>query len=136
MKNFNNAAGTTSSEFAIGVGNANCRQIALGAVCLGADTVAVDRNGNNIAITGTEFYDLKFLATNQLGQRVAKQFRGTITDTSFVSKIEDIFEEEFNGDIELSISTQMSVIELVITCKIGSATTATYNVYVTLQRIE
>lgn len=132
MKTFNNIAGTTSSQFSIGTGTTGCRQIALGAVCLGADTVAQDRNGDNISVAGTEFYDLKFLATNQLGQRVAKQFRGTITNSGTVSKIEDIFEEEFNGDIELTVAGS----ELVVTCKIGSATTATYNVYVTLQRIE
>lgn len=132
MKTFNNTAGTTSSEFAIGAGTTGCRQIVLGAVCSGADTNATDRNGENIAIAGTEFYDLKFLATDQTGQRVAKQFRGTITAGGAITKIEDIFEEGFDGDVELSVSGS----ELVLDCKIGTASTATYNIYVLLQRIE
>ncbi len=132
MKTFNNTAGTTSSEFTIGAGTTGCRQIALGAVCSGADTLATDRNGENVSIAGTEFYDLKFLATDQTGQRVAKQFRGTITDTGAISKVEDIFEEGFDGDVELSVSGS----DLLINCKIGTATTATYNIYVLLQRIE
>jgi hypothetical protein len=132
MKTFNNTAGTTSSEFTIGAGTTVCRQIVLGAVCSGADANATDRNGDNIAIAGTEFYDLKFLATDQTGQRVAKQFRGTITAGGAITKIEDIFEEGFNGDVELSVLSS----ELVLDCKIGTASTATYNIYVLLQRIE
>lgn len=132
MKTFNNTAGTTSSEFAIGAGTTGCRQITLGAVCLGVDTEATDRNGENISIAGTEFYDLKFLATDQTGQRVAKQFRGTITAGGTITKIEDVFEEGFNGDVELLVSGS----ELVFDCKIGTASTATYNIYVLLQRIE
>lgn len=132
MKTFNNTAGTTSSEFTIGAGTTGCRQIVLGAVCSGVNTDAKGRNGENIVIAGTEFYDLKFLATDQTGQRVAKQFRGTITAGGTISKIEDVFEEGFDGDVELSVSSS----ELVLNCKIGTASTATYNIYVLLQRIE
>lgn len=132
MKTFSNDAGTTSSEFAIGTGTTGCRQIALGAVCAGTDTDATDRNGNNITIAGTEFFDLKFLATNQVGAKLTKQFRGTVTDTGSINKVEDTFEDVFDGNVELSVASS----QLVVSCKIGSATSATYNVYVTLQRIE
>jgi hypothetical protein len=130
MKTFNNIAGTTSSEFAIGVGTAGVRQIVLSAICVGADTIAVDRNAEQISISGTEFYDLKVLGVDQDGNRFTQQIRGTVTNSA-VTKIEDIFEEDFEGGIELTISNG----ELQINCLAGSASTATYNIYITLQRI-
>lgn len=132
MKQFNNAAGTTSSEFAIGVGANNVRHIVLSAVCEGSDTVALDRASNEIIVSGVEFFDLKMLATDQDGNVATKQLRGTIVVGGNITKIEDIFEEGFNGDVALTLNGST----LSITCAKGTATTATYSVYVALQRIE
>jgi len=132
MKTYNNIAGTTSSEFSIGEGAVSVRQIVFGAVCAGADTNAVDRNGNQLSVAGTEFYDLKLLATDHLGNRVAKQLRGTIAVGSGITKIEDTFEEGFDGAITLALNDNT----VTMSCKIGSATSATYSIYIALQRIE
>jgi len=131
-KQFNNAAGTTSSEFAIGVGSTNVRHVVLSAVCTGSDTLALDRAGNEITVEGIEFFDLKMLAKDQLGQVSTKQLRGTIVVGGNITKIEDIFEEGFNGDVNLTLNGNT----LSISCAKGTATTATYSVYVALQRIE
>lgn len=131
-KQFNNAAGTTSSEFAIGVGATNVRHIVLSATCTSSNTVALDRAGNEITVNGIEFFDLKMLAKDQAGNVATKQLRGTIVVGGNITKIEDIFEEGFNGDVELSLTGNT----LSITCVKGTATTATYSVYVALQRIE
>ena len=131
-KQFNNAAGTTSSEFAIGVGANNVRHIVLSATCNDSNAVALDRAGNEIAVSGVEFFDLKMLATDQDGNVATKQLRGTIVVGGNITKIEDIFEEGFNGDVSLSLNGNT----LSITCAKGTATTATYSVYVALQRIE
>lgn len=130
MKTFNNTAGTTSSEFTIGVGTTGLRQIVLGAVCLGADTSAVDRVGNEITIEGTEFFDIKILAVDQAGNRLTKQLRGSASGSS-VSKIEDTFEEDFDGGVVLTLSNGT----LEVQCLTGSSTTATYSIYATLQRV-
>lgn len=132
MKTYNNIAGTTSSEFSIGEGAVSVRQMVFGAVCVGADSNALDRNGNQLSVAGTEFYDLKLLATDNLGNRVTKQLRGTITVGSSITKIEDTFEEGFNGAIALTLNANT----VTMSCKIGSATSATYSVYIALQRIE
>ena len=58
MKTFNSTAGTTSSEFSIGVGATGLRQIALGEVCSGTNSSALDREGNKINIEGAEFFDI------------------------------------------------------------------------------
>jgi hypothetical protein len=131
-KQFNNAAGTTSSEFSIGVGSTNVRHIVLSATCNGNNTVALDRAGNEITVDGIEFFDLKMLAKDQNGNVATKQLRGTIVVGGNITKIEDIFEEGFNGDVELSLNGNT----LSITCAKGTSTTATYSVYVALQRIE
>lgn len=131
-KQFNNAAGTTSSEFAIGVGATNVRHIVLSAVCNGSNSVALDRAGNEITVNGIEFFDLKMLAKDQNGNIATKQLRGSIVVGGNITIIEDIFEEGFNGDVQLSINGNT----LTITCINGTATTATYSVYVALQRIE
>lgn len=131
-KQFNNAAGTTSSEFAIGVGANNVRHIVLSATCDGSNAVALDRAGNEITVTGIEFFDLKMLAKDQSGNVATKQLRGTIVVGGNITIIEDIFEEGFNGDVSLSLNGNT----LTITCVKGTATTATYSVYVALQRIE
>ena len=132
MKTYNNIAGTTSSEFSIGEGAFSVRQMVFGAVCAGADSNALDRNGNQLSVAGTEFYELKLLATDNLGNRVTKQLRGTITVGSGITKIEDTFEEGFNGAIALTLNANT----VTMSCKIGSATSATYSIYIALQRIE
>jgi len=130
-KQFNNISGTTSNAFEVGAGFAtSARQVVLTAVCNGADASAGDRFEGNIKIAGTEFYDMKVLAVDSTGKRFAKQQRGTIAGNN-ITKIEDIFEEDFDGDIELSSDGQ----SLNIVCKIGSATSATYSIYITLQRV-
>jgi hypothetical protein len=130
MKTFNNTAGTTSSEFSIGVGATGLRQIVLGAVCSGTNSSALDREGNEITIEGTEFFDIKILAVDQAGNRLTKQFRGTAAGSS-VNKIEDTFEEAFDGGVKLSLSSNT----LEILCLAGSSTTATYSIYASLQRV-
>lgn len=131
MKTFNNVAGTTSSEFSIGVGTIGVRQVVLSAICVGSDTAALDRDAQSMQISGTEFYDLKVLGIDQAGNRFAQQIRGTVTENGSVTKIEDVFEEDFEGGIELAVVGN----ELQINCLISNATTATYNIYITLQRI-
>lgn len=130
-KQFNNTSGTTSSEFGLGIGSLSARHIVLGVTCNGEDANAKDRAGNEIAIRGVEFYDLKMLAKDQLGNLATKQLRGTIVEGGNITRIEDIFEEMFNGDVELSLTGST----LNITCKIGSALQANYNIFVSLQRI-
>jgi hypothetical protein len=131
MKTFNNIAGTTSSEFSIGVGTIGVRQVVLSAVCVGGNTIALDRDTESVQVKGTEFYDLKVLGVDQAGNRFAQQIRGTVTENGSVTKIEDVFEEDFEGGIELTVSGS----ELQVNCLISNATTATYNIYITLQRI-
>lgn len=130
MKTFNNTAGTTSSEFSIGVGTTDVRQVVLGAFCDADDTNAVDREGNELTVEGVQFFDIKILAVDQDGNRLTKQLRGTVAGTS-VNKIEDTFEEGFDGGVQLSIASNV----LSVNCLIGSAISATYSIYVTLQRI-
>jgi len=129
MKTFNNTAGTTSSEFSIGVGTTDVRHVVLGAVCNGSDTVAVDREGNGLSVEGIEFFDMKVLAVDQAGAKITKQIRGTVSST--IKKIEDTFEEGFDGGVELTVASNV----LSVNCLVGSATNATYSIYVTLQRI-
>ena len=132
MKQFNNASGTTSSEFSIGVGSTNVRHVVLSAVCNGSNALALDRAGNEITVEGIEFFDLKMLAKDQDGHVSTKQLRGTIVVGGNITKIEDIFEEGFNGDVNLTLNGNT----LSINCAKGTALTATYSVYVALQRIE
>lgn len=131
-KQFNNTSGTTSNEFSIGVGSSNVRHIILGATCTTGNELAVGRSGSNIAIDGIEFFDLKMLARDQDGKIATKQLRGSIVANGAITKIEDIFEEGFNGNVLLTLNGNT----LSITCVQGTATTATYSVYISLQRIE
>jgi len=131
MKTFNNISGTTSSEFNIGVGAMAARNIVLGAVCNGVNAFALDRNGYGFDVEGTEFYNLKMFAKDQDGRVAAKHIRGTITVGGNITRIEDIFEETFDGDIILSLNVNTLNIE----CNIGTAISATYNIYITLQHI-
>jgi hypothetical protein len=112
MKTFNNTSGTTSSDFALGQGtNAG---------------IAVDRTGNQINVSGIEFYDAKVLAKNASGGIVAKQLRGTINETT-VTRIEDVFQEDFSADVTLtSTGTTLSV---------NCTGTGNFAIYITLTRV-
>lgn len=123
MKSFNNTAGTTSTEFGLGVGTGNeVRHVVLKADGTG---VAVDREGSQVSVSGVEFYDIKMLAKGTTGI-VAKQLRGTVNGTT-VTRIEDVFQEDFVADVTLtSNGTTLS-----IAC-IGSAN---FTIYATLTRV-
>ena len=124
MKTFNNTSGTTSSNFALGQGTGHeVRQIVLTTDTAGP---ALDRTGNQISVTGIEFYDVKMLAKNAAGSIVAKQLRGTISGTT-VTRIEDIFQEDFAADIALtSTGTALSII---------CTGAANFTIYITLTRV-
>ena len=129
MKTFNNTAGTTSSKFSIGVGSATASHYVIFAVCDGANTTAYDKAGEEIAVAGVEFYDIKVVAENAGNQIVAKQLRGTINNTT-ITRIEDVFQEDFPADVNLtSDGTKLSV-----EC-VDTGTETHYTVYATLTRI-
>ena len=131
-KRFNNIAGTTSSEFEIGTGSVSVRHIVLGAVCTSTSAIAVDRENAQPQVSGIEFIDMKVLAKDNAGNILTKQFRGSVNQDGNINLVEDTFEEGFNGSISVTLSGN----NLLITCSKGSATSATFSVYVTLQRIE
>jgi hypothetical protein len=128
-KKYNNIAGTTASEFTIGVGTAQSVQYVLSAVCLGSDNVALDKNDGNISFTGFQFYDMRIVAKNTAGLVLAKQIRGTINNTT-VTKIEDIFQEELSADVRLTSNGSM----LTVTC-LDTGTETHYTIYVTLTSV-
>ena len=87
---------------------------------------ALDRNGESITVSGIEFYDAKVLAKNNAGEVVAKQLRGTINGTT-VTRIEDVFQEDFAADVELTSTGT----ELTVNC-IG---TGNFTVYITMTKV-
>lgn len=123
MKTFNNIAGTTSSDFALGQGTGNeVRQFVLSQTDTGS---AVDRTGNQITIAGIEFYDAKVLVKST-GGIVAKQLRGTINGTT-VTRIEDVFQEDIAADVAVtSDGTTLSV---------NCTGTGNFTIYITLTRV-
>lgn len=123
MKTYNNTAGTTSSNFALGQGTGNeVRQYTLSCTDTG---VATDRAGNQIDISGVEFYDAKVLAKSS-GGIVAKQLRGTVAGTT-VTRIEDIFQEDIVADVNItSNGTTLSV---------NCTGTGNFTIYITLTRV-
>jgi len=129
MKTFNNIAGTTSSEFSIGVGSATASHHVIFAVCNGANATALDKAGFEIAVAGVEFYDIKVVAKNSAGEIVAKQLRGTINNTT-VTRIEDVFQEDFSADVNLTSNG----ITLSVEC-VDTGTPTEYTIYVTMVRI-
>ena len=131
-KQFNNLAGTTSSEFEIGVGSTSVRHIVLGAVCTDLATVAVDRLNNQLQISGVEFVDMKVLGKDNNGNILTKQFRGSLRQNGNINLVEDTFEEGFNGSVSIALTEGL----LSITCARGTATSATYSIYISLQRVE
>jgi len=124
MKTFNNTSGTTSTDFALGQGTGNeVRQIVLSATGPGE---ALGRSGDEIIVSAVEFYDIKMLARNINGSIVSKQLRGTING-AVVTRIEDIFQEDFSADISVTSTGTM----LHVNC-IGAAN---FTIYVTLTRL-
>ncbi len=123
MKTFNNTAGTTSSDFALGQGTGNeVRQFVLSRTDAG---IATDRSNNSIDISGVEFYDAKVLAKSA-GGIVAKQLRGTINGTT-VTRIEDVFQEDIVADVNItSNGTTLSV---------NCTGTGNFTIYITLTRV-
>ena len=124
MKTFNNAAGTTSTDFALGQGTGNeVRQFVLSRTNAGA---AVDRTGAQVTVSGIEFYDAKVLARSAGGMIVAKQLRGTIAGST-VTRIEDVFQEDFAADVNItSTGTALSV---------NCTGTGNFTIYITLTRV-
>lgn len=123
MKTFNNTAGTTSSDFALGQGTGNeVRQFVLSCADTGA---AVDRNGSKISIAGIEFYDAKVLAKST-GGIVAKQLRGTVNGTT-VTRIEDVFQEDIVADVEITSTGT--------TLNVNCTGTGNFTIYITLTRV-
>ena len=130
-KQFNNAHGTTSSEFNLGVGfGTNLRSYVLFAESNGVNPiVAGDRFEDTIELTGVEFFDLKMLATDSAGNIATKQIRGRVSPGGTVYKVEDIFQETAEADVELVIAGNV----LNITCAKGLVP-LTYNIYISLLR--
>lgn len=129
MKTFNNTSGTTASEYAIGVGSAEARNIVLTAVCDGSDSNALDKQSMPIEVRGIAFYDMRVIAKNVAGQIVAKQLRGTINTT--VTRIEDIFQEEFSADVILTSDGTT----LTVTCK-STGSLTNYTIYTTIINVD
>jgi hypothetical protein len=128
-KKYNNVAGTTSGDFTIGIGKATVGQYVIFAICNGANTNAHDKNNAEIQIEGVCFYDIKMVAENAGKQIVAKQLRGTINNTT-ITRIEDVFQEDFPADVTLtSDGTKLSV-----EC-VDTGTETHYTIYATLTRI-
>ncbi len=124
MKSFNNTAGTTSTEFGLGVGTGNeVRQFVLSST---GNSVALDRDGNKITVSGIEFYDAKVLARSAGGMIVAKQLRGTINGTE-ITRIEDLFQEDFAADVNFTSNGA----ELTVNC-VG---TGNFAVYITMTKV-
>jgi hypothetical protein len=129
-KKFNNIAGTTSNNWEIGVGSQTAIQYVTWAVCDAIDVPALDKEESSIAVSGLNFYDMKIVAKNDAGQIVAKQLRGTINGT-IVTRIEDIFQEEFSADVELTSNGST----LTVTCKSTGSMTK-YTVYTTIINVD
>jgi hypothetical protein len=130
IKKFNNISGTTSSSYAIGVGKATAVQHVVYAVCDLTDVAAKDKNNNELPVNGIEFYDMKIIAKNVAGNIVAKQLRGTVNGTT-VTRIEDIFQEEFPADVELTSNGTT----LIVTCK-NTGSMTNYTIYATMISVD
>ena len=124
MKTFNNIAGTTSTDFSIGQGTGSeVNQYVLSST---GNSVAVDREGNQVPVSGISFYDMKAVAKDITGSIVAKHLRGTISGTS-VTRIEDAFQEDFAADVELtSTGTTLSV---------NCTGLANFTIYITITKV-
>jgi hypothetical protein len=123
MKTYNNTAGTTSSDFALGQGTGNeVRQYTLSRTDTG---IATDRTGAQIVIAGVEFYDARVLVKST-GGIVAKQLRGTINGTT-VTRIEDVFQEDIVADVTVTSDGT--------TLNVNCTGTGNFTIYITLTRV-
>lgn len=130
MKTFNNTSGTTSTEFRLGAGTANEVRHVVVSLSGPSDGLLVDREGNEISVNGAEFYEIKLLIKGAAGL-VAKQIKGTIIGTT-VTRIEDVFQEDFDADVTLTSDGTTFSIESVGSINGGGAN---FTVYITLTRV-
>lgn len=130
MKTYNNTAGTTSNQFTLGEGSgAEVRHFVLTASTTASNEFAVTRDGLDIDLAGVEFYDIKVLAQNDSGV-VARSIRGTISGTT-ITKIEDVFQEDFSADVTLTSANSILSIE----CTPAGTTQTDYTIYAVLTRV-
>ena len=130
MKTYNNTAGTTSSDFALGQGTgAEVRHFVLTAATTASNEFAVSRDGTDIGLNGVEFYDIKVLARNVSGI-VARHLRGTISGLT-ITRIEDVFQEDFSANVTLTSANSILSIE----CTPEGVTQTDYTIYVVLTRV-
>ena len=130
MKKYNNVSGTTSSDFTIGVGRANTTHHVISALCVESNQFAKDKFNKQLAINGVEFYDMKIVAQNSAGLIMAKQLRG-IVNAGIVSRVEDIFQEDFTADVVLTSDGATLIVECIYT---DSPTK--YTIYATMTSVE
>jgi hypothetical protein len=130
MKTYNNTAGTTSNQFTLGEGSgAEVRHFVLTASVTGSNEFAVTRDGTDIELSGIEFYDIKVLTQNGSGI-AARSVRGTISGQT-ITKIEDVFQEDFSAGIVLTSTNSI----LKIACTPAGATQSNYTIYLVLTRV-
>jgi hypothetical protein len=130
MKTYNNTAGTTSNQFTLGEGTgAEVRHFLLTASPAGSNQLAVTRDGTDIELNGVEFYDIKVLAKKG-SSVVARHIRGTILGAT-ITRIEDVFQEDFSANITLTSAGS----KLNIECLPDGATQSKYTIYVVLTRV-
>lgn len=129
-RKYNNISGTTSSNWAIGVGKASSIQYVVYAEVDGTNVVAKDKDLSEIAVYGISFYDMKIVAKNSDDEIVAKQLRGTVNGTT-VTRIEDIFQEDFPADVVLTSNGT----KLTITCS-STGSLTNYTIYATIVRVD
>jgi len=130
MKTYNNTAGTTSNQFTLGEGSgAEVRHFVLTASTTTSNEFAVTRDGTDIDLSGVEFYDIKVLASSTTGI-VARHLRGTVSGPT-ITRIEDVFQEDFNADVVLTSTNSILKIE----CMPAGATQTEYTIYVVLTRV-
>ena len=130
MKTYNNTAGTTSNQFTLGQGTgAEVRHFVLTAAPMGSNEYAVTRSGEEIDVSGVEFYDIKVLARNG-SDIVARHIRGTISGLT-ITRIEDVFQEDFSANVTLTSANSILSIE----CTPEGVTQTDYTIYVVLTRV-
>ena len=128
--NYNNIGGTVSETFALGAGSEHSvRQFLLTAQTNTQDAEAATNKNDIIDVSGVEFFDMKIVAKNTANLIVAKQLHGTVYN-GVVTRIEEIFQEEFDADVTLSSVNNA----LVILCK-GTSSATSYTVHCTLTKV-
>lgn len=128
--NYNNINGTVSETFALGAGSEHSvRQFLLTAKTTTADVVAATNKNDVISVSGVEFFDVKVVAKNVGNLIVAKQLHGTIYN-GVVTRIEEIFQEEFAADVTLSSVNNV----FTILCA-ATSTDTSYTIHCTLTKV-